>query len=128
MNIYRHQFVSQCPNNDKSIIYSLEMETDAVIPVEHIVTACALQKRAFHEVIADSLHKRFAGRHILKAHHHGVDIETRRGFEDPDCGRLNQRVIVGSTVFEKGVEAIHAIKAVSRTVTGCDSYFDKERA
>jgi hypothetical protein len=114
VNIYRHQFFSQCPNNDKLIVYSLEIETGSVIPVEHIVTACALQKRAFHEAIADELHKRFGGLQTLKAHHHGVDIETRRIPEGPNYGRLSQRVIVGTTVYEKGVEAIHAIKAVSR--------------
>lgn len=113
-NIYRHQFVSHCPNNDKPIIYSLEIEADSVIQVEHIVTACALHKRAYHEAIADDLHQRFDGRHTLKAHHHGVDLETRRGFHEPSHGRLTTRVQVGATVFEKGVEAIHAIKAVSR--------------
>jgi hypothetical protein len=81
MNIYRHQFVSHCPNNDLAIIYTLEIETESVIQVEHIVTACALHKRAYHEAIADELHRRFDGCHTLKAHHHGVDIETRRGFE-----------------------------------------------
>jgi hypothetical protein len=114
MNIYRHQFVSHCPNNGKPIIYSLEIETDSVIQVEHIVTACALQKHAYHEAIADELHQRFDGRQIIKAHHHGVDIETRRGFEDPNFGRLTTRVQIGPVVYEKGVEAIHAIKAVSR--------------
>jgi hypothetical protein len=114
MNIYRHQFVAMCPNNDRPIIYSLEIETESVIQVEHIVTACALHKRAFHEAIADDLHQRFDGRQVLRAHHHGVDIETRRGFEDPDYGRLTQRVTVGNTLYESGVEAIHAIKAISR--------------
>jgi hypothetical protein len=113
MNIYRYQFVSHCPNNDRPIIYSLEIESDSVIQVEHIVTACSLHRRAFHEAIADELHQRFNGRHVLKAHHHGVDIETRRGFEDPNHGRLMQRVQIGATVYEKGVEAIRAIKAIS---------------
>ena len=114
MNIYRHQFVSHCPNNDKPIIYALEIETDSVIQVEHIVTACSLHKRAYHEAIADELHQRFDGRQTIRAHHHGVDIETQRGFEQATSGRLTQRVQIGTTVFEKGVDAIHAIKAVSR--------------
>lgn len=80
-NTYRYQFVSHCPNNDRPIIYSLEIETAEVIHVEHIVTAAALHESAYHEEIADDLHERFKGRQILKAHHHGVDIETRRGFE-----------------------------------------------
>lgn len=114
MNIYRHQFVSNCPNNDKPIIYFLEIETDSVIQVEHIVTACALHKRAYHEAIADELHQRFDGRQVLKAHHHGVDIETRRGFENATSGCLTTEVSVGNTALEKSVEAIHAIKPVSR--------------
>ncbi|WP_216675107.1 hypothetical protein [Paraburkholderia elongata] len=114
MNIHRHQFVSHCPNNDQAIIYALTIETDAVIYVEHITTATALHKRAFHEAIADDLFARFGGRQVITAHHHGVDVETRRGFELRDCGRLMQRVQVGSTVYEKGVEAKFAIEAVSR--------------
>lgn len=113
-NIYRHQFVSRCPNNNQPIIYALEIEADKVIHVEHIVTAAALHQDAYHEEIADRLHLRFGGRQILKAHHHGVDIETRRGFEAPDCGRLTTRVQVGSTVFEKGTAAKLAIEAVAR--------------
>jgi hypothetical protein len=70
--------VSHCPNNGLAIIYSLQIETESVIQVEHIVTACALHKRAYHETIADELHRRFNGRQTLKAHHHGVDIETVR--------------------------------------------------
>lgn len=113
-NVYRHQFVCVCPNNDKPIIYDLMIETDAVIQVEHITTAAALQKRAYHEAIADEFHARFGGRQTLKAHHHGVDIETRRGFDLSECGRLDQRVIVGSTVYEKGVNARLAIEAIAR--------------
>jgi hypothetical protein len=114
VNIYRYEFVSVCPNNGAAIIYALEIATDRAIYVEHIKTAAALHKQAFHEAIADDLFQRFGGKQTLKAHHHGVDIETRRGFEESSCGRLTQRVQVGTTVFEKGVEAVHAIRAVSR--------------
>lgn len=114
MNIYRYQFVSRCPNNGRPIIYALEIETDEVVRVEHIMTAAALHESAYHEEIADDMHARFKGRQTLKAHHHGVDIETRRGFEAPDCGRLTQRVQIGSTVYEKGVKAKHAIEALAR--------------
>ncbi|TDV06024.1 hypothetical protein [Paraburkholderia caballeronis] len=79
-NIYRHQFVSLCPNNERPIVYELTIETEAVIQVEHIVTAVALHRRAYHEAIADELHARFDGRQTIRARHHGVDIETRRGF------------------------------------------------
>lgn len=79
MNIYRYQFVSTCPVNGASIIYSLEIRATAIVRVEHIVTACQLHPRDFHETIADALFERFGHVQILKAHHHGVDIETVRG-------------------------------------------------
>lgn len=113
-NIYRHQFVSRCPNNNQPIIYSLSIETEEVIYAEHLITACALIESDYHEDIADKLSERFKGFQTLKAHHHGVDIETRRGFEAPDCGRLTTRVQVGSTVYEKGTEAKLAIEAIAR--------------
>jgi hypothetical protein len=80
MNKYSRIFVAACPNNGESIIYDLTIETsaDRVIQVEHILTATALIKRGFHEQIADELHRRFGGRQVLRAHHHGVDIETVR--------------------------------------------------
>lgn len=78
-NRYSHQFVASCPNNGAMIIYSLVIETQGrMIQVEHIVTATSLIKQGYHEQIADELHRRFGGRQILKAHHHGVDIETVR--------------------------------------------------
>jgi hypothetical protein len=73
--------VSHCPNNNEAIVYSLTIESDKVIYVEHIKTAASLHKRAFHEAIADDLHVRLGGRQTMKAHHHGVDIETVRGDE-----------------------------------------------
>lgn len=79
MNIYTRQFVADCPNNGQPIIYSLRIETvGRMIQVEHIVTATTLIKRGYHEQIADELHRRFGGRQALRAHHHGVDIETIR--------------------------------------------------
>lgn len=115
MNIYRHRFIAKCPHNGAPILYSLEIETDELIHVEHIVTACALVDSGFHEEIADSLSKRFSGRHTIKAHHHGVDVETRRGFDEPTFpGRLARRVQIGTTVYEKGVDVQavveHALK------------------
>lgn len=80
MNRYSRIFVAACPNNGEQIIYDLTIEApvDRMIQVEHIVTATALIKRGFHEQIADELHRRFGGRQVLRAHHHGVDIETVR--------------------------------------------------
>jgi hypothetical protein len=76
---YQHEFVSVCPNNGKSILYRLEILSSKMIPVEHIVTACALIKKGFHEDIAKELHERFGQRQTLRAHHHGVDIQTAVG-------------------------------------------------
>lgn len=79
MNIYTHQFVCICPENSKPIIYKLEISKREMIRVEHILLACDLYQQAFHEKIADDLFNRFGGYQVLIAHHHGVDIETRRG-------------------------------------------------
>jgi len=79
MNVYSRSFAAACPNNGEQIIYALRIETDdRMIQVEHIITATALIKEGFHEQIADQLFMRFGGRQTLKAHHHGVDIETVR--------------------------------------------------
>jgi hypothetical protein len=79
LNVYNRQFVAACPNNGQAIIYNLRIETvGRMIQVEHIVTATAMIKQGYHEQIADELHRRFGGRQILRAHHHGVDIETIR--------------------------------------------------
>jgi hypothetical protein len=78
-NIYRHQFIAECPNNGQAIVYTLQITSDKTVMVEHIVTACAMIWRGFHEDIADQLHERFGGQQVIKASHHGVDIETLRG-------------------------------------------------
>jgi hypothetical protein len=79
MNRYSRAFVAMCPNNGEPIFYNLTIETDGrMIQVEHIVTATKLIQVGFHEQIADELHRRFGGRQVLRAHHHGVDIETIR--------------------------------------------------
>lgn len=81
MNRYIRQFSATCPNNGAAIIYNLMIETDVVIMVEDIVTETDAIGNGYHEAIADNLHQRFGGRQILTAHHHGVDILTRRGGE-----------------------------------------------
>jgi hypothetical protein len=113
-NTYRYSFTSTCPNNGEEITFSLEVLSEEMILVEDIIAAAAQHPVAYHEEIADELFDELGGKQILCAHHHGVDIETRRGFAVPSCGRLTQRVVVGTTVYEKGVEAIHAIKAISK--------------
>jgi hypothetical protein len=98
MNTYRHKFYSLCPNNGKLIEYAFELVTNKMIQVEEIVKGCAVHKMGYHEAIADDLLKVFGGAQTLKAHHHGVDIETSRSER-----KLDQRVVIGPRVFEKGV-------------------------
>lgn len=78
MNIYTAQFFANCPNNGARIHYALRIETPEQIPVEQINAVLDATDEGFHEEIADQMHERFGGTQILKAHHHGVDIETRR--------------------------------------------------
>lgn len=81
MNIYTIKFKSTCPNNGLIISYTLRIETDEKIMVETIISACHTNKSGYHEDIADAIYARLgAGRHVLRAYHHGVHIETRRGF------------------------------------------------
>jgi len=81
MNIYRYQFTAACPNNSRQIVYQLCIQSKDMIHVEHIVSFAAQYPKVFHEDLADALHEKFGGRQTMVAHHHGVDIETVRGFE-----------------------------------------------
>lgn len=76
MNTYRYTFIAACPGNGEQIVYSLELRHTRKVLVEHIKTACALQKQGYQEDIAADLHARFGGHLTLRAAHHGVDIET----------------------------------------------------
>lgn len=78
MNVYTARFFAQCPNNDVWVSYELVVHTGEVIKVESILDAVHAIRRGFHEDIADSLLALFGGTQVLKAHHHGVDIETTR--------------------------------------------------
>ena len=78
LNRYCHDFVARCPENGIPIAYRLTIEAASMIRVEDIVAACSAHLEGFHEAIADDL-ARLGGVQILVAHHHGVDIETRRG-------------------------------------------------
>ena len=80
MNIYRHQFVCRCPNNSLPIIYQIEVQSKKMIYVEKIVIACQMWQQDYHDKIADALAGQFPGTYqVLRAHHHGVDVETQRG-------------------------------------------------
>ena len=80
MNIYRCRFVLICPENSIPVTYRLEIERPTMIRVEDIQAAIqTLKGRGFHEEAADVLFSLLGGHQVLKAHHHGVDIETVRG-------------------------------------------------
>jgi hypothetical protein len=80
MNIYRHRFCVVCPSNGKQVFYELEIQSEHMIYVEKIALACQLWQQEYHEKIADSLGYQFPDtRQFLRAHHHGVDVETVRG-------------------------------------------------
>ena len=77
-NIYRRSFSAVCPNNGVAIDYALQILHRDTIMVEDIVAATTGLEAVYHEELADRLWERFGGVHTLTAHHHGVDIETRR--------------------------------------------------
>ena len=80
MNLYTYQFIAACPTNGEQIVYTLDITSEHMIHVEKIKTACALHRHGYHEAIADSLADMFKNcLQVLKANHHGVQIETMRG-------------------------------------------------
>lgn len=80
MNVYRCRFMLICPANGIAVTYALEVEAVHMIRVEAIQTAILdLGETGFHEDAADKLFVALGGRQTLRAHHHGVDIETLRG-------------------------------------------------
>jgi len=82
LNIYRYRFWVPCPNNGRAISYTLKLETGRTIMVEDIIAAgehALTLEKPYHENIADMLYERFGGEQGLRAFHHGVEIETRRG-------------------------------------------------
>lgn len=80
MNKYKVTFIALCPVNNKKITYNLEIKSNAMIRVEDLLAFVWQVDKGFHEEIADSLIERFGGQQILRAYHHGVFIETERGF------------------------------------------------
>jgi hypothetical protein len=81
MNIYRYGFSAICPNNGERIYYRLVVTTDFMVPVEVIKSACGCHPSAYHEQIADALAVELGGEQVITAVHHGVEIETRRGWQ-----------------------------------------------
>lgn len=79
MNRYDHQFAATCPTDGTTIIYHLNVKTDAVVMAEAITDACKFSSPTYHEVIADELVAKLGGRQTLRAMHQGVHITTKRG-------------------------------------------------
>lgn len=82
MNAYTIEFHVACPVNGVRVKYTLRIETPArlMLPVEQLVAEIEAIEGdpAFHEDLADRLASKFPGNQTMKAHHHGVDIETTR--------------------------------------------------
>lgn len=80
LNIYRGWFTARCPNNGKRITYNFELHLRRRVLVETIIAYCDnLTAPAYHEAIADKFLNRFGGFQIIRASHHGIEIETHRG-------------------------------------------------
>ena len=78
MNRYRTVFFAVCPANDVRVEYHLEIVTGERLMVEDILSAVGAMTRGFHEDFADQLQQQLGGSQVLKAEHHGVEIETVR--------------------------------------------------
>ena len=77
MNIYTQRFRATCPNNGRTVDYTLTIEASRMIEVESIQAATS-GLAGYHEDFADRLFAAFGGRQELSAHHHGTDIRTVR--------------------------------------------------
>lgn len=81
-NVYRQRFEAPCCNNGLPVSYELEILTTQLIMVEEIqaaVVEAAQLSKPYHETMADFFAERFGGLQVMRAHHHGTNIETRRG-------------------------------------------------
>lgn len=87
MNIYTAEFFANCPNNGARVKYEFRIQTGEVIPVEQINAKLDAISDGFHEEIADELQQSLGGIQTLRAHHHGVHIETIR----PHLAHWNKR-------------------------------------
>lgn len=81
MNRYKTKFFCKCPINGVRVKYTLTIESNEIIQVEDLLGYVEkFYADGFHELIADDLHSKFGGKQTLCAYHHGVEIETMRGF------------------------------------------------
>lgn len=81
MNTYSIEFYAKCPSNGVRIKYALTIQTTHLIMVEDIVEFIEdnTAKPVYQEALAEAIASMFPGVHTMRAHHHGVDIETVRG-------------------------------------------------
>lgn len=74
--IYTQPFWATCPNNGRTVNYTLTIESRRMIMVEDIQKAVS-EVSGYHEQIARALRKRFKGTtQTLEAHHHGTNVKT----------------------------------------------------
>lgn len=78
MNRYRTTFFALCPANGTRIEYELEIVTGERLMVERIMEVVNAMTCGFHEDFADALQLSLGGSQVLRAQHHGVEIETIR--------------------------------------------------
>lgn len=75
MNIYHYSFFCQCPNDDKTIEYRLQIKSESMIMAEDIVKHCN-HADGYQEHIASQLKLELGGDIELSATHSGVRITT----------------------------------------------------
>ena len=78
MNIYGYTFSVQCPNDSKTIEYTILIKHDEMIMAETIVAACAFDKPMYQEQVADELRRILPGEQSISADHCGVEVITER--------------------------------------------------
>lgn len=82
LNEYRQRFAAPCCVNGLPVSYELTIWTADLVMVEEIqaaVAAAAALPQPYHETMADYLADRLGGLQVMRAHHHGTDLVTRRG-------------------------------------------------
>ena len=77
MNEYYYKFSVKCPNDNKSVVYSLKIEHKEIIMVESIIAICNLPA-SYQEPIADIIRNKLPGKQTITAVHSGVTIITKR--------------------------------------------------
>jgi hypothetical protein len=84
LNTYNVEFFAKCPGNGVRVKYTLEIQTEELVMVEDILEFVDenTAQPVYHEQIADAFAGMFPGIQVMRADHHGVHIETVRGFRN----------------------------------------------